>query len=145
MAQGAGYKVGKALKGGAYDYLTKPFNPRELAARVKAILRRSASGARPEKTPIYIGDLMIDPASREATVKGKPIDLRTQEFDLLLTLVEHRGMVLTREKLLEKAWGYEYYGGTRTVDVHVGHLRRKLSGSDVHIETVTGVGYKLVV
>jgi len=133
------------LELGADDYLTKPFNPRELAARVKAILRRSASGARPEKTPIYIGDLMIDPASREATVKGKPIDLRTQEFDLLLTLVEHRGMVLTREKLLEKAWGYEYYGGTRTVDVHVGHLRRKLSGSDVHIETVTGVGYKLVV
>jgi DNA-binding response OmpR family regulator len=133
------------LELGADDYLTKPFNPRELAARVKAILRRSASGARPEKTPIYIGDLMIDPASREATVKGKPIDLRTQEFDLLLTLVEHRGMVLTREKLLEKAWGYEYYGGTRTVDVHVGHLRRKLSGSDVRIETVTGVGYKLVV
>lgn len=132
------------LELGADDYLTKPFNPRELAARVKAILRRSASGARPEKTPIYIGDLMIDPASREATVKGKPIDLRTQEFDLLLTLVEHRGMVLTREKLLEKAWGYEYYGGTRTVDVHVGHLRRKLSGSDVRIETVTGVGYKLV-
>lgn len=134
------------LELGADDYLTKPFNPRELTARVKAILRRHGMlGGQTEKRALYIGDLMIDPASREATVKGEPIELRTQEFDLLLTLVEHKGMALTREQLLEKAWGYEYYGLTRTVDVHVGQLRRKLSDSNIRIETVIGVGYKLVV
>lgn len=133
------------LEMGADDYLTKPFNPRELVARIKAILRRGERTARPAAAVVHLGDLMIDPASREVTQDGQPIDLRAQEFDLLMTFVEHKGLVLTREQLLEKAWGYEYYGQSRTVDVHVGHLRRKLSGSAVHIETVTGVGYKLVV
>jgi DNA-binding response OmpR family regulator len=92
-----------------------------------------------------LGDLVIDPASREVMVKDRPVELRTQEFDLLLTFAEHKSIVLSREQLLEKAWGFDYYGQTRTVDVHVGHLRRKLEGSRVQIETVTGVGYKLVV
>jgi two-component system alkaline phosphatase synthesis response regulator PhoP len=134
------------LELGADDYLTKPFNPRELVARIKAILRREERIAKMAGgNVLHVGDLVIDPASREVTINGQPIELRTQEFDVLVTFAQHKGLVLTREQLLEKAWGYEYYGQSRTVDVHVGHLRRKLAGSMVQIETVTGVGYKLVV
>ena len=133
------------LEMGADDYLAKPFNPRELAARVKAILRRGVRLEQTGKGPLHLSDLVIDPASREVLVKDQPVLLRAQEFDLLLTFAEHKGLVLSREQLLEKAWGFDYYGQTRTVDVHVGHLRRKLEDSNVQIETVTGVGYKLVV
>jgi len=133
------------LELGADDYLTKPFNPRELVARIKAILRRSDGRLSETVQPIHLGDLMIDPASREARVASRSLELRTQEFDLLLTLAEHRGRVLSREQLLQKAWGFDFYGQTRTVDVHIAHLRRKLEGGTVKIETVTGVGYKLVV
>ena len=133
------------LELGADDYQTKPFNPRELVARVKAILRRKEQKSQPLTSALYIGDLVIDPASREVTVSGNLVEMRAQEFDLLYTLVEHKGLVLTRKQLLEQAWGYDYFGQSRTVDVHIGHLRRKLSNSNVSIITVTGVGYKLVI
>jgi len=133
------------LELGADDYLTKPFNPRELVARIKAILRRGERLEASAGAALHLDEVVIDPARREVTIDGEAISLRTQEFDLLLTLAEHKGLVLTREQLLEKAWGYDYYGQSRTVDVHVGHLRRKLAKSSLHIETVTGVGYKLVV
>jgi two-component system alkaline phosphatase synthesis response regulator PhoP len=132
------------LELGADDYLTKPFNPRELIARVRAILRRSDNKEPVDGKPVHRGDLMIDPASREVRVAERILDLRTQEFDLLLTLAKQPGRVFTREQLLQLAWGFDFHGQSRTVDVHIAHLRRKMDGSSVKIETVTGVGYKLV-
>ncbi len=133
------------LEMGADDYLTKPFNPREMVARVKAILRRGDHPGQVDDAPIHLGDVVIDPARREVMVKDKLVDLRHQEFNLLLVFARHKGLVLTREQLLDLAWGYDNYVNTRTVDVHVGHLRRKLGDSLVRIETVTSDGYKLSV
>jgi two-component system alkaline phosphatase synthesis response regulator PhoP len=130
------------LEMGADDYLTKPFNPRELIARIRAILRRLQTG---QKTGDIIesGNLRIDLSRHEASIDGKLIKLRTKEYALLTTFAQNPGIVLSREKLLEMVWGFDFYGETRTVDVHVNHLREKLTGSAINIETLRGAGYKM--
>jgi len=130
------------LEVGADDYVSKPFSPRELVARVKAILRRVEKPAR-SSTMLTIGDVEIRPAEREVEVAGEAVDLTGREFDLLEFLASNPGTVFSRERLLDRVWGMDYPGGTRTVDVHVAQIRRKLGRPDL-IKTVRGSGYKAV-
>ena len=133
-----------SLEAGADDYVPKPFSPRELVARVKAILRRApgrASGEHGET--LAAGDVVLEHPSRTVTVGGEPVRLTTREFDLLAALLAHPNVVLSRDRLLELVWGGSYPGGTRTVDVHVAQLRRKLGRPEL-IETVRGIGYRVV-
>ncbi|NPB09187.1 MAG: response regulator transcription factor [Thermodesulfobacteria bacterium] len=127
---------------GADDYIVKPFSPKELALRVKAVLRRTRTPEPAEEGVLRFGDLSIDVARHEARVRGEPVYLTRTEFNLLLTLARARGKVLTREILLDKVWGYTFEGYARTVDTHVRRLRKKLGPCAHLIETVWGVGYR---
>ena len=127
------------LEVGADDYIGKPFSPQELVARMKAVLRRSE--ARADEDVLALGDVVVKRAAREVAVAGEQVELRPKEFDLLAYLIQNQGVVASRDLLLERVWGYDYEGGTRTVDVHVAQLRRKLARPSL-IRTIRGSGYK---
>jgi two-component system, OmpR family, alkaline phosphatase synthesis response regulator PhoP len=144
-ARGDAFDKVVGLELGADDYVTKPFHPRELVARVRAVLRRAQAAPEPDGS-IDVADVHVDPARREVHVEGTEVPLRAKEFDVLLVLAQEQGRVVTREALLRRAWGYDYLGESRTVDVHVSGLRDRLAGAGagVQIQSVRGLGYKLV-
>jgi len=133
------------LELGADDYLTKPFSVRELIARIKAVLRRSDDKQAIKSKTLKIKDIVLDTDKHEVTMNGIQVELTLKEFELLKILIENRGKVLTRNLLLDEVWGYDYFGETRTVDVHIRHLRKKIGDdeSGEYIETIRGVGYKM--
>ena len=135
-AKSAEYDKVVGLDCGADDYITKPFGMMELLSRIRAVLRRCA----PLKTRLSMGEVVLDNEAHTVTVKGKPVELTYKEFELLHCLMESPGKVFTRDMLLERIWGYDFGGETRTVDVHVRSLRQKLEGADI-VKTVRGVGY----
>lgn len=133
------------LEMGADDYMTKPFSVKELYARVKAVLRRTEMIKSSDTEEITVGSLRILPGAFEVYKNGKKLSLTLKEYELLLYLANNKNKVLTRDQLLDEIWGYEYYGETRTVDVHIRYLRKKIEDDqEKYIETVRGVGYRLV-
>ncbi len=136
------------LEIGADDYVAKPFSPRELVARVRAVLRRRVREISPAaQEPIRVGDLHLNPATHEVILGGRPVELTAREFELLRLLMRHPNRVFTRDFLLEHLWGFDFYGSTRTVDMHVSRLREKIEDDPsrpTYIQTVRGVGYKLL-
>ena len=141
-ARGEEYDKLAGLEGGADDYVVKPFSPRELVARVKAVLNRTLPKAIGESEAMTFGPLSIDTASHTARVDGQELPLTPKEFDLLVYLASNKGMALTREKILQNVWHYDYYGEDRTVDTHVKMLRSHLGSCRGYIATVWGIGYK---
>jgi two-component system, OmpR family, alkaline phosphatase synthesis response regulator PhoP len=129
------------LAAGADDYIGKPFSPLELVARMKAVLRRAEPAG--DEQLLVLDDVVLRRGGREVTVAGELVELRPKEFDLLAYLIQNRGIVVSRDLLLERVWGFEYAGGTRTVDVHIAQLRRKLRRPRL-IRTIRGAGYKAV-
>ena len=137
------------LELGADDYVTKPFSAREVAARIRAVLRRADDGpaaAPPDEAPVEVGELAVDEARRTATLAGEPLELSRKEFDVLLLLAREAGRVVTRERLLEEVWGTTWFGSSKTLDVHVSGIRRKLGDDPAaprYLHTVRGVGFRL--
>lgn len=142
-AKGAEYDKVLGLDSGADDYVTKPFGMMELVSRVKAVLRRSEKKSIAAEDRIELKNLVIDIRKHEVTVDGNVVNLTLKEFELLKRMMRNPNIVLTRDRLLEDIWGYDFDGETRTVDVHVRTLRQKLGSAGEHIETVRGVGYRM--
>ena len=142
-AKGSEYDKVMGLESGADDYVSKPFGMMELLARVKALLRRTEDLRPAQESRYVIGDLTVNRKRHEVFVKGEAVTLTKKEFDMLCYLLENKGMVLTRDQLLNQIWGYDYIGDTRTVDVHIRTLRQKLGDCGTYIETIRGIGYKI--